>query len=107
MAGEGARVWVVGLVLGAQGGEIPAASAGMTELSCGGVTEGVRGYDGALLRGCDGRGGVRVWVVGTVLGAQGGEIPAASAGMTELSCAGVTGGGVRVGRRGCAGRTEV
>ena len=35
-------------------------------------------------------GGVRRWGVGTGLGAQRGEIPAASAGMTELFCAGVT-----------------
>jgi len=45
--------------LGAGGGEIPAASAGMTELG-------------------------RAGVAGTGLGARGGEIPAASAGMTEL-----------------------
>ena len=34
--------------LGAESGEIPAASAGMTDLS--------RGYDGSFLRGCDGVG---------------------------------------------------
>ncbi len=79
----------------------------MTELFCAGVTEGVRGYDGALLRGCDGRGGVRVWVVGTVLGAQGGEIPAASAGMTELFCAGVTEGVCGYDGRGSVGMTEL
>ena len=56
MTRGGARVWVVVAVLGAQGGEIPAASAGMTELFCAGMTEG------------------------------------GSAGMTELSCAGVTEG---------------
>ena len=71
-----------GAVLGTQRGEIPAASAGMTGLSCAGVkelfcvgvasesvgggggawrsarrdTRGERGYDGAFLRGYDGGG---------------------------------------------------
>ena len=56
--------------LGAGLGEIPAASAGMTELFCAGMTElfcaGVaglvsRGCGGALLRGCGGVGLARVW----------------------------------------------
>ena len=53
-------------------------------------TRGKRGYDGSLLRGCDGlvRAGVaEAWGAGELgagLGAQRGEIPAASAGMTDL-----------------------
>ena len=63
-------------VLGAQLGEIPAASAGMTELARAGVAElacvGVAELE---------RGAGEAW---TGLGAQRGEIPAASAGMTDL-----------------------
>ena len=59
--------------LGAGRGEIPAASAGMTELFGAGVT-------GLSSRGCEG-GGVEAMAG---LGAGHGEIPAASAGMTEL-----------------------
>ena len=55
--------------MGAGGGEIPAAGRGYDGLSCAGVTEEWRGCDGALLRGV-----WRGW----------------SAGVTRLSCAGVT-----------------
>ena len=109
--------------LGAGHGEIPAASAGMTELFCAGGTEGARGawvLDTAgyprrgagmtdlaragvtdlILRGCDEGAPLDVWGwAGALLcgcgrrrrglGAGHGEIPAASAGMTELCCAGV------------------
>ena len=72
-------------------GEIPAASAGMTDLARAGMTEVGRG-DGVG----DG------WGLGTVRG----EIPAASAGMTEVRRAGAT----EVGRGydgPSAGMTEV
>ena len=46
--------------LGAGGGEIPAASAGMTDLICAGVTDVGRGCGGGGKRGYDGE-GVRLW----------------------------------------------
>ena len=88
-----------GTGLGAQRGEIPAASAGMTDLFCAGRTEEGMRVGRGRGRGCEG-----AW---TGLGAQRGEIPAASAGMTDLFCAGVTEEGVRVERGEGAGRTDL
>ena len=125
-----------GAGLGGALGEIPAASAGMTDLNCVGMVErvwvcaasggrgawwcarrdtrGERGYDGSKLRGYGGffawawrifcagvadfilrgGGGEGMGVCGVRrgagLGGVLGEIPAASAGMTDLNCAGMT-----------------
>ena len=64
--------------LGARHGEIPAASAGMTDLVCAGVTE-------AVLRGCGGGGVARVWR--RRCGA--GVADLVCAGVVDLVCAGV------------------
>ena len=83
-------VWETGTGFGAHRGEIPAASAGMTDLFCAGVADlFVRVWRILLVRVW------RRWDAGTGLGAERGGIPAASAGMTDLFCVGVAevGGG--------------
>ena len=75
-----------GAGLGCWGSEIPAASAGMTDLARAGMTD--LACAGVAELSCVGvEGDV---AVGAGLGCWGGEIPAASAGMTDLACAGVT-----------------
>ena len=76
-------------------GEIPAASAGMTDLDCAGMADFLRGYGGFFARGwrisfCVGvaeRVGCGRRQAGAGVGGVLGEIPAASAGMTDLNCA--------------------